>query len=119
MLAFDTDLAPIVGQQITLTNTNGAAVNSRIDLLIARARAPFASQMLGGAVTECDLVAKVASGGRVRGYLYEVASGTWDPDDGSPNIADSTLRAMAATAGQEVTFTAVPPGSGRRIAASN
>jgi YVTN family beta-propeller protein len=119
VLAFDTDLAPIVGQQITLTNTNGGVVNSRIDLLIARARAPFNSQVLGGAVTECDLVAKVASGGRVRGYLYEVASGTWDPDDGSPNIADSTLRAMAATAGQEVTFTAVPPGSGRRIAASN
>jgi hypothetical protein len=119
VLAFDTDLAPIVGQQITLTNTNGAVVNPRIDLLIARARAPFASQILGGAATECDLVAKVASGGRVRGYFYEVASGTWDPDDGSPNIADSTLRAMAATAGQEVTFTAVPPGSGRRIAASN
>jgi YVTN family beta-propeller protein len=119
VLAFDTDLAPIVGQQITLTNTNGGVVNPRIDLLIARARAPFASQILGGAVTECDLVAKVASGGRVRGYFYEVASGTWDPDDGSPNIADSTLRAMAATAGQEVTFTAVPPGSGRRISASN
>jgi hypothetical protein len=119
VLAFDTDLAPIVGQQITLTNTNGAVVNPRIDLLIARARAPFASQILGGAVTECDLVAKVASGGRVRGYFYEVASGTWDPDDGSPNIADSTLRAMAATSGQEVTYTAVPPGSGRRIAASN
>ena len=40
VLAFDTDLAPIVGQQITLTNTNGTAVNPRIDLLIARARAP-------------------------------------------------------------------------------
>jgi DNA-binding beta-propeller fold protein YncE len=119
VLAFDTDLAPIVGQQITLTNTNGSAVSSRIDLLIARAGAPFASQVLGGAVTECDLVAKVAFGGRVHGYFYEVASGTWDPDDGSPNIADSTLRAMAATAGQEVTYTAVPPGSGRRIAASN
>jgi YVTN family beta-propeller protein len=119
VLAFDTDLAPIVGQQITLTNTNSTVVNPRIDLLIARARAPFNSQVLGGAVTECDLVAKVAFGGRVHGYFYEVASGTWDPDDGSPNIADSTLRAMAATSGQEVTYTAVPPGSGRRIAASN
>jgi YVTN family beta-propeller protein len=119
VLAFDTDLAPIVGQQITLTNTNGTVVNPRIDLLIARAGAPFNSKVLGGAVTECDLVAKVAFGGRVHGYFYEVASGTWDPDDGSPNIADSTLRAMAATSGQEVTYTAVPPGSGRRIAASN
>jgi hypothetical protein len=116
VLAFDTDLAPIVGQQVTLSNTNGTAVNPRIDLLIARARAPFASKILGGAVTECDLVAKVATGGRVRGYIYEVSSGTWATDDGSPNIADSTLRALAATAGQEVTYTAVPPGSGRRIA---
>jgi len=118
-LAFDTDLAPIVGQQITLTNSNGAAVNSRIDLLIARARAPFTSQVLGGSTRECDLVAKVATGGRVRGYLYEVTSGTWNPDDGSANLSDSQLRALAATAGQEVTYTAVPPGSGPRIAASN
>lgn len=118
-LAFDTDLAPIVGQQITLTNTNGPAVNPRVDLLIARARAPFVSQILGGSVRECDLVAKVAVGGLTRGYLYEVSSGTWSPDDGSANISDSQLRALAATAGQEVTFTAVPPGSGARISASN
>jgi hypothetical protein len=118
VLAFDTDLAPIVGQQATLTSTNGTAVNPRIDLLIARARAPFTSKVLGGNVTECDLVAKVAFGGRVHGYYYEVASSTWLPDDGTANIADSTLRALAATAGQEVTYTAVPPGSGLRIAAS-
>lgn len=115
-LAFDTDLAPIVGQQVTLTNSNGTAVNPRVDLLIARARAPFTSKVLGGSVTECDLVAKVATGGRVRGYFYEVASGMWSTDDGSAAIADSQLRALSATAGQEVTYTAVPPGSGRRIA---
>jgi YVTN family beta-propeller protein len=116
VLAFDTDLAPIVGQQATLTSSNGTAVNPRIDLLIARARAPFNSKILGGSVTECNLVAKVASGGRVRGYYYDVGSSTWVPDDGSANVADAALRAMAATAGQEVTYTAVPPGSGRRIA---
>ncbi|MGH8175406.1 MAG: YncE family protein [Steroidobacter sp.] len=117
-LAFDTDLAPIVGQQATLTSTNAAAVNPRIDLLIARARAPFTSKILGGAATECDLVAKVAIAGSVRGYLYEVTSGTWNPDDGGANLADSQLRALAATPGQEVTYTAVPPGSGPRIALS-
>jgi DNA-binding beta-propeller fold protein YncE len=118
-LAFDTDLAPIVGQQVTLTNANGATVNPRIDLLISRARAPFASQVLGGNVRECELVAKVAFNGRVRGYLYEVTSGTWNPDDGSTNLSDSQLRALAATPGQEVTYTAVPPGSGPRISMSN
>lgn len=117
-LAFDTDLAPIVGQQVTLTNTNGSAVNPRIDLLLARARASFNSKVLGGAVTECDVVAKVVTGGRMRGYFYNNSSGMWTPDDGSANVADSALRALASTSGQEVTYTAVPPGSGRRIAAT-
>jgi DNA-binding beta-propeller fold protein YncE len=116
MLAADTDLAPIVGQQITLTNTNASAVGSRIDLLIARARAPFASKILGGQTYEADLVAKVAVGGRVRGYLYDRTAGTWKPDNGTANITTAALRALASTAGQEVTFTAVPPGSGLRIA---
>ena len=114
VLAFDSDLAPIVGQQVTLTSTNGANVNPRIDLLIARARAPFNSKILGGAVTECDLVAKAAVGGQTRGYLYNRSSGMWTRDDGA-SLADSQLRALAATPGQEVTFTAVPPGSGFRV----
>ena len=38
MMAFDTDLAPAVGQQITLTGSNGGTVGSRIDLLCLRAR---------------------------------------------------------------------------------
>ena len=33
LLAFDSDLAPIVGQQVTLTSANSAAVGPRIDLL--------------------------------------------------------------------------------------
>ncbi len=49
MLSFESDIAPIVGQQITLTKTNAAAVGPRIDLLQARAAAPFTSKTLGGA----------------------------------------------------------------------
>jgi DNA-binding beta-propeller fold protein YncE len=115
MLAAPTDLAPIVGQQVTLTSTNGAAAGLRIDLLVARARAPFTSKLLGGASFEADLVAKAATGGRVRGFVYERAAGTWRPDDGTPNLTTAALRALAATAGQEVTFTAVPTGSGVRV----
>jgi YVTN family beta-propeller protein len=117
-LAFDTDLAPIVGQQVTLTSTNGSAVNPRIDLLLARARTPFNSKILGGAVTECDVVAKVVTGGRMRGYYYDIPNRMWAPDDGSASISDSALRALASATGQEVTYTAVPPGSGRRIAST-
>ncbi|ABF92193.1 hypothetical protein MXAN_5304 [Myxococcus xanthus DK 1622] len=116
MLAADTDLAPIVGQQVTLTASNAANVGARIDLLIARARAQFTSKVLGGATYEADVVAKVAVGSRVKGFLYERGPGTWKPDDGSANISTAALRALANTAGQEVTFTAVPPGSGTRIA---
>jgi hypothetical protein len=39
MHSFDSNLAPIVGQQTTLTSTNSGTVGGRIDLLIARAAA--------------------------------------------------------------------------------
>ena len=41
MISFPSDLAPIVGQQITLTSSNAGVANPRIDLLIDRAEASF------------------------------------------------------------------------------
>ena len=114
VLGFDSDLAPVVGQQVTLRADNAAAVGPRIDLLVARASAPYVSKLLGGDTTECDLVAKVKVGERVRGYLM-TAPGTFTPDDDSAELSDAELRALAATPGQEVTYTAVPPGSGERV----
>ncbi len=38
LLAFDSDLAPIVGQQITLTATNASTIGPRVDLLSSRVR---------------------------------------------------------------------------------
>jgi hypothetical protein len=116
MLAAPTDLAPIVGRQVTLTSANAAAVGPRIDLLLARARAPFVSKVLGGATYEADLVARVAVGARMKGYLFDRIAANWKPNDGGANISTADLRALANIAGQEVTFTAVPPGSGIRIA---
>jgi len=118
LLAFDSDLAPIVGQQVTLTGDNGGAVGPRIDLLIQRAAAPFTSKALNGAVTECDLVAHVVRNGRIMGYLYDPVAGNFIPDDQSARLSDASLRALAGTAGQEVTYTAATPGSGPRIAFS-
>ena len=114
VLAFDTDLAPIVGQQITLTADNALVANERINLFLERARTPFVSKILGQNVTECDVIAKVRIGERVRGYVL-VKDGMFEPDDGSARISDSALRQLARTPGQEVTYTAVPPGSGRRM----
>ena len=108
-----------MGQQITLTSANGSAVGPRIDLLMQRAAAPFVSKSLNGVVTECDLVAQVALNRRIAGYLYDPVAGNFIPDDGAPRISDAALRALAATPGQEVTYTAVTPGSGSRIAFSH
>jgi hypothetical protein len=115
LLAFDSDLAPIVGQQVTLTSANAAAAGPRIDLLLQRAAAPFVSLSLGGTVTECDVVAHVVRNGRVMAYLYDPVARDFVPDDESAPLSDSALRALAATAGQEITYTAATPGSGSRI----
>src|SRR5262245_17983057 len=103
VLAMDSTLAPIVGQQITLTASNGAVVGPRIDLLIARA-----------AAGECDLVVKGLDGTAWQGWLRgpDGTFGTGFP--GEPGLSDAALRARAATPGQELTYTCFPPGSGFR-----
>jgi hypothetical protein len=88
----------------------------QVDLLVARAEAGFTSLVLGGAVKECDLVAKLLEAGRERGYLYDPASDLFLPDDGGAGLADAALRAKAASVDQEVTYTCQPPGSGHRVA---
>ncbi len=104
MFQFDTNLAPIVGQQITLTSTNAATVNPRIDLLITRA-----------AANECEVVVKGTVNGEQRGAV-RLASGQFRTDRASEaTLSDAQVRALAATAGQDLTYTCVPPGNGTRI----
>jgi hypothetical protein len=115
VLAFDSNLAPIVGQQTTLTSSNAAVAGPRIDLLKARAQANW---VLNGNIStkECDLVVKGNVGGVQKAWLFNGSSFT--PIGGGSNISDAALRALANTAGQELTYTCVPPGSGLRIAQS-
>jgi DNA-binding beta-propeller fold protein YncE len=115
LLAFDSDLAPIVGQQITLTSANASVAGPRIDLLLKRAAAPFQSKSLGGAVPECNVVAQVVENGTSKAYLYNPATGNFSLPNNSATISDAMLRALASTPGQEVTYTAWPPGSGLRV----
>src|SRR5262249_30290601 len=104
MMAFDTDFAPIVGQQITLTSTSPAVVGQRIALLIARA-----------AQNECDLVVKGNLNGVERGWVRQ-ASGMFKSDRASDVLlTDAQLRGQVAAAQQERTYTCVPFGSGTRI----
>jgi YVTN family beta-propeller protein len=104
VLAFPTNLAPIVGQQITLTASSSAAVVSRVDLLRQRADAG-----------ECELVAKTEIGGVEVGFVY-IGSGLFKSDRHAlPPINDAALQFLATHAGPPVTYTCVPRGSGERI----
>ncbi|MBT8151138.1 MAG: hypothetical protein KJO62_07015, partial [Gammaproteobacteria bacterium] len=113
MLAFPSDLAPIVGQQVTLTANNAAAVDPRINMLVAAAQAPFDSFVLGANVNECDLVAKGQISGQSRGWLRQ-SSGNFLDDTGA-SISEAALRALPATEGP-ITFTCAVPGTGTRMA---
>ena len=112
--AMDTNLAPIVGQQITRTSSNGATVDPRITLLINRARTAFPSLQFPSS-NECDLVVKGRIGGVTRSWRLVASNGTFLPDTGAAAISDASLRALSNTAGQELTYTCVPPGSGQRV----
>jgi len=100
MLAFDSNLKPIVGQQVTFTGDNSAAALPRLQLMLARADAG-----------DCQVVAKRGE----RGYLY-VGGGKFRPDRShEPLIPEGVLRLLSKQRHGEVTFTCVPPGSGQRI----
>ena len=117
VLAYDSDLAPIVGQQFTLRSGNSTSVKARALLLMQRAATPFTSARLGGTVTECDLVAHLPYRGPQVGLLFDPVSGTFQPDvAGILPIAPSALVSYVLGADVPLTATCVPPGAGHRRA---
>lgn len=108
MLAFDSDLPPIVGQQVTLRADGAATVGPRIDLFITRATSAYASKLLGPNATECALVARVVVGGVAKTFRMQPDRSFVDASGGA--LTDAALRALAATPGQEVTYTCLPYG---------
>jgi DNA-binding beta-propeller fold protein YncE len=119
MLALSGELAPVVGQQVTLRSDNGASAGARIDLLIERARTTFVLKDEPDA-NECDLIVKASLDGDLRGWILDPGSSSlvnlFVPDTSSASpIADADLRALASVPGQELTYTCAPPGSGARI----
>lgn len=102
--AADSNMAPVVGQQITLSSN--AESGERLDLLEARAQVTEPRP-------ECDLV--------VRGLLDGVRiSAAYDGesylDTAEQRWSSDALRQAATQAGNALTFSCVPPGSGSRIA---
>ncbi|HEX3346337.1 MAG TPA: hypothetical protein VHS09_17255, partial [Polyangiaceae bacterium] len=99
--AFDTNLFPIVGQQVTLTEGDKTAVAARILLLEAQA-----------AAGQTDLVAHGTYLGEDHGFTF--SAGEWTPDvSWLPPLTDAQLRSFAVFG--PLTFMAVPPGEGWRL----
>jgi hypothetical protein len=111
-LVFPTDLAPIVGQQVTLTSTNAGVTTPRLNMMITRAGTEFKSLMLGGTVTECDLIVKGSVDGEPRGAVRE-SNGQFRTDTNQV-VTDAQIRDRAVSEGP-LTYTCVPPGSGNRM----
>jgi DNA-binding beta-propeller fold protein YncE len=104
MLAFDSNLAPIVGQQATHTALNTAVVAPRLQLLRERAD-----------VGECDLVAQGRVAQLEMGFVYQ-GSGLFRGDRAAlPPVSSDALRWLTTAGGGFMTYTCTPPGSGTRI----
>ncbi len=104
VMAFDTNLAPVVGQQITLSSATGPDTDSRLELLMQRA-------LVDTPGPECDLIAKGVVEGKTIGYLLQADDQFMS--DTAELLNTSDLRDRALQAGGEITFTCVPPGTGQ------
>jgi DNA-binding beta-propeller fold protein YncE len=103
LLAFDSNVAPIVGQQITLDRFSGAAAHQRASLLLDRA-----------AAAECEVVATTQIAGAERSFLYLASHDTFAVGEHLvPPIPAGLLRLAALVS--PLTYTCVPVGSGQRI----
>jgi hypothetical protein len=106
MLAFPTESAPAIGRQqhVDNANKNQAPVTTLINALIAQAE-------LGA----CDLIVKGSLGGVKKGYAYNASSDVFVADSVlDADISESALRGSVGGA-DVITYTAVPPGAGRRF----
>ncbi len=108
MLTLDAGLAPIVGQQLTITpeNFSNGDVHARHALLVAQADAG-----------DCELISKGVFNGVPRGALY-LGSNQWRSDLSSePIFTTSFVVGLSAgtSAAADATYTCVPPGLGARM----
>ena len=104
VMVMDSELAPIVGQQITLTASSSQDVHDRIDLMISRAQVTSPRP-------ECDLIVKGVINNEARGVLL-MANGSFQSDRSDEVITDADLRNLVNQNNQPLTFMCVPPGSG-------
>ncbi|QFU76382.1 hypothetical protein EY643_12315 [Halioglobus maricola] len=105
VMASDSNLAPIVGQQITLDGTGRyAAASLRLDLLIARALA-------GSDRPECDLVVHGVVGGEQRAAMLREDGYFHFGNPASLPLPIGEIKQLAKQPGRAFTFSCVPPGT--------
>lgn len=102
LLVFDTNLAPVVGQQETVTDGGGS---ERVGLLLDRADAG-----------ECDLTVHGVAAGEARGWLYAGAGFLLTDREDEEPVVEAALRASVGDAIETLTYTCQPPQTGRRFA---
>jgi hypothetical protein len=105
LFAFDSNLAPVVGQQVTLTGSSPASASTRVALFEQRA-----SQ----AIPECDLVVTGLLDGERQWALYQ-GSDSYLLASGA-TVSSQQLRESLGEVASELTFTCAVPGSGARLA---
>lgn len=113
MMEFDNDLAPIVGQQITVNADTKAVAVERVNLMLDRSNTPFVSKLLGGEVTECELIALGVIDNTARGYLLLAQESKFRSDSANEELLSlDSLLAKAYQPGNSLTFTCTVPGKG-------
>ncbi len=113
LVAFPSDLPPMVGQQVTIDATSLAAGGARLSQLLAAADARYPSKLLGPGATQCDLAARGVVAGAARGFA-RLPDGSFRPDSGGAPLSLLQLLGLASAPGGTLTFTCVPFGSGAR-----
>ena len=107
VLSLSTGLAPIVGQQVTLNVDSVVDTPTLLRLQLMQDQADAGN---------CDLVGKGELGGEARGVVYTGGgSGLYATDRASEGTVTGTTLLNLVSAGQEATYTCVPPGAGIRM----
>ncbi len=115
VLAFPSNMAPMVGQQVTRTPSSGRDAARRARLMLGQARASWIVPGNQG-TRACDLVVKGVVDGEARGWVFRPGSNRFFADRAAdPPLFERDLAALSRVPGQELTYTCVPPGSGERV----
>ncbi len=107
VMAADSNLAPVVGQQVTLTMGSPATDIQRLTLLETQAAVTEPRE-------ECDLMARGIIDGKRISALMKPNGNYIDTND--VEYSPDMLLAQARAVGNAVTYTCLPPGNGSRIA---